>query len=459
MSNGGNLDILVINCFMNPRNNRDPGNGELALTMNAGTLRSPVVIRIVTFLLVTTAYTAHLSRADDAPVAPLRACWSPDSSRVAFILPEENETDCLDVAKSDRVPKARPVFKRTRLTAVSWAPSGAHIAAASAPDDGEAVVHLINTADLTREDIKLGRAAKEVSLGWSADGTRIIVQCDRTIMFVRLDDRNVETLETVKPSVSRVFFNGKSPLAQDNKLLLAAGPMDPFTWTFSYREAMPAEGSEQIDLYAWLVKVEGEKYALPVTQHGSLAGPLVWSPNGKALAFVTRTVAPASRRGISIATFWLNMASDIGAPQIEPIRIVNPLSTTPIWSPSSVDAGCFWKDATGKCFATISRTQFSTIVPLEKRLERVLFASWNEPASVFLVALTEDHEPICAIIDLQSGEVRRLSTSPVPLDQFVPSPDLTKLLVMTKLEGKPQFELYTVKTGDIVRIRQTTDTP
>ena len=379
------------------------------------------------------------------------ASWSPDSSKVAFILPGQNGMDRLYTANSDG-SDVQPIFEGKRFQAVAWAPNGAHLAVASAPVGAEAVVHVMDAGAMSREAVKLGCTASNVALGWSTDSTRIVVQTDLSILLLRLKDKTVESLDNAKPAVARVFFNGTSPLSLDNKLLLAAGPVGLLSWTFGYRPVPISQADVQGDLSAWLVKVEGKRHTLPVMQYGSLAGPPVWAPNGKAIAFMTKTPPETPVKSRPIPRFWMNMVSEVGTLLIDPIQIMNPISTTPVWSPAGTDIAYFWRDPTGKSLLNVVNTAFSTVIPLQKRMKRVLFAAWNEPASVFFIATTTDDETVCSTLNLISGELRRSSTLSTPFRHLVASPDLTKLLLATKQGERPMFEVYDISTGNTVRL-------
>jgi Tol biopolymer transport system component len=400
---------------------------------------------------VTAMFAARAVRAEGSVAGSPRACWSPDSSKVAFILPENSGSDRLYVADSNG-SDARPILEGDRFQAVAWSPSGAHLAVASAPADAGAVVHVTDVGGAGCKTIELDRTAGDLTVGWSTDSTRIVLQSDRSILLIRLEDEAVESLDYAQPAVSRAFFAGSSPLAPDNKLLLAAGPVDVFSWTFGYRPAPTDKTSEEDDLHLWLVKVEGSRHSLPVMQYGRLAGPPVWTPNGRAIAFVTETPPedPTIRR--ATPSLWMNMVGEVGTLLIRPVQVLNPISPTPIWSPAGTDVAYFWQDPTGRTLLNTVNAAFTSVVPLQEHFKRVLFAAWKEPATMFLVATTIDDDTICSTLDLLSSELTRLSTLAVPFDYLMPSPDLSKLLLET-VEGKRwMFEIFDVSTGQTVQI-------
>lgn len=423
----------------------------MARTMRSLLRRLYFFFESLTLLATTVTFAARAVVADEDIARSSGASWSPDSSQVAFILPGQGGTDRVYVADSDG-SSLREILEGGRFQAVAWGSSGARLAVVSAPVDAEAVVHVIDPRDMSSEAIKLGRAADTIALGWSTDSTRIVVQSDPSILLIRLKDRSVESFDDVNPAVSRVFFEGASPLSSDNKLLLAAGPVDLLDWTFGYRPADINQANADSDLSLWLVKAEGKRHTLPVMQYGSLAGPAVWAPNGKAIAFMTRTSPDTSRRSRAIPRFWMNMVSEVGTLLIEPVWIVDPVSTTPFWSPAGTDVAYFWRDPTGKCMLNVLNPAFTTVVPLQERLTRVLFAAWNEPASMFLIAVTTQNDTICSTLDLISGELRRLSTLAVPFRYLVPSPDLTKLFLAREEDARLIFEVYDVSTGNTVQL-------
>jgi dipeptidyl aminopeptidase/acylaminoacyl peptidase len=389
-------------------------------------------------------------RANDNAVESSRACWAPDSSKVAFILSEQNASDRLYVADFDG-SNAKPIFEGERFQSVAWSPSGDHLALAAAPTDTGAVVHITDPEGTGRETIELGGTASDIMVGWSTDSTRIVVQNGRSIQLIRLEDEAVESLDYAQPEVSRVFFQGSSPLAPDNKLLLAAGPVDVFSWTFGYRPVPAREADADDDLYLWLVKVEGSRHSLPVMQYGRPAGPPAWAPNGKAIAFATETRREDSVRGRAIPR-WMNMVSEVGTLLITPVQMANPISSTPIWSPDGAEVAYFWRDPTGRSLLKMVNAVFTTVVPVQERLRRVLFAAWKEPGTMFLVATTVDDDTICSMLDLESGELTRLSTLTVPFDHLASSPDLSKLLLETLQGDRAMFDIYDVSTGHTVQI-------
>ena len=406
-------------------------------------------------ILILSAAVATLAvravRANDNAVGSPRASWSPDSSNVAFILPGDSGPDRLYVADSNG-SDVRPILEGDRFQAVAWSPNGAHLAVASAPADAGAVVHVTDAGGESCKTIELGRTARDLTVGWSTDSTRIVLQSDRSILLVRLEDEAVESLDYAQPAVWRAFFAGSSPLAPDNKLLLAAGPVDVLSWTFGYRPVPTDETSDDDDLHLWLVKVEGSRHSLPVMQYGRLAGPPVWTPNGRAIAFVTETPPedPTIRR--ATPRLWMNMVGEVGTLLIRPVQMLNPISPTPVWSPAGTDVAYFWRDPTGRTLLNTVNMVFTSVVPLQERLKRVLFAAWKEPTTMFLVATTIDDDTICSTLDLLSGELTRLSTLAVPFDCLMPSPDLSKLLLETKQGETLIFEIYDVSTGHTVQI-------
>jgi hypothetical protein len=384
---------------------------------------------------------------------PFGACWSPDSYKVAFILAEDGARDTLYVAYSDG-SNARVLIKGERFQDVAWASDGERVAVGSAPRGADAVVHIVEVYGEGRESVALGRSAENVALVWSADSKRLVVQLDDSILLVRPADKSVDVVDDAEPPVHRVFFEGPPPLSPDKKLLLAAGPVDPLAWLWEPRPADVEQPVGQADLYAWLVKVEGERYTLPVAQYGSLAGPLVWAPTGKAVAFMTKTAPGRSAHSPSRAV-WMNVVSDVGTPRIDAKKIIDPLSKVPVWSPAGDCAGYFWRDPTGKSFFNYVNVAFTTVLPLEEVFESVLFAAWNEPESVFLVAVTRDGETVCAAIDVgyfSSGEMHRLATVSEPFDHLLPSPDLNRLLLKTNRDGKPAFAIFDVNTGEVAQL-------
>jgi Tol biopolymer transport system component len=383
--------------------------------------------------------------------APLRASWSPDSTNVVFIVREARDTDALRVCKYDG-SAAETHLKGERFHAVAWSPSGAHIAVASVPSEGEAVVQIVHLDRSAPDTIKLGSPAKRVALGWSADSSRIVVERDGSILLLNTDDGKVDTFGDVEPPVHRVFFDGSSPLSPDNKLLLAAGPVDPLAGTFGYRGGNDT-AEKNANLYLRLVKVEGERYTLPVVQYGHLAGPPVWAPDGRTIAFMTTAAPPVGTATRPSEAFWMNVVSDVGTVRIDPKRVVNPLYIVPVWSPTGTNVCYFWRDPTGKCYLNIMNVAFTTVLLLSERFNRVLFASWNEEMNMFVVAVTADNETVCTSIDLASGELERLATVKGPYDRLLPSPDLTKLLLVTQAWGKPSFAVHNVETGEVVRLQ------
>ncbi len=418
------------------------------------TLRSiergfPLHILIVS--CATLAFAAAMP-AEDVP-GPLGACWSPDSWKVAFILTDDSARDTLYFARSDG-SDARVLLEGERFQDVAWAPDGERVAVSSAPAGAEAVVHLVEAYGDGRDSIPLGQPAGSVALAWSADSTRLVVQLDDSIMLVRPADRDVEVLDDTDPPVHRVFFEGPPPLSPDNKLLPAAGSVDPLAWLWGGPGLGVLQPGGQADLYAWLVKVEGKRYTLPVVQYGSLAGPMVWAPTGKSVAFMTKTASGGSARSPR-AAIHVNVVSDVGTPRIEAKRVIDPISNIPVWSPTGDRVGYFWRDPTGKPFFNYLNVAFTTVVPLQERCERVLAAAWNEPESVFVVASTADGETICATIDLSyfnSGEITRIAAVSEPFDRLLPSPDVKKLLLKTSRGDKPAFAVFDMNTGGMVRL-------
>jgi len=413
--------------------------------------RQRLFCRVLMLSAVTAMFAAQAVRADESVAGSPRASWSPDSSKVAFILSGQSGSDRLYVADSDG-SDVRPILEGDRFQAAAWAPNGAHLAVASAPAGSGAVVHVTDAGGESCKTIELGRTARDLTVGWSTDSTRIILQSDRSILLVRLEDEAVDSLDYARPAVLRAFFAGSSPLAPDNKLLLAAGPVDVLSWTFGYRPVPTDETSDDDDLHLWLVKVEGSRHSLPVMQYGRLAGPPVWTPNGRAIAFVTETPPedPTIRR--ATPRLWMNMVGEVGTLLIRPVQMLNPISPTPVWSPAGTDVAYFWRDPTGRTLLNTVNMVFTSVVPLQERLKRVLFAAWKEPTTMFLVATTIDDDTICSTLDLLSGELTRLSTLTVPFDCLTPSPDLSKLLLETVQGETPMFEIYDVGTGHTVQI-------
>ena len=417
--------------------------------MRAGSTQRGLHTALLSCIGITAAVCAP--SAAEVASAPFRACWSPDSRNVALILRETGDRDSVHVCKHDG-SDAEIVLKDERLQAVSWSPSGARIAVASAPRQTEALVQIIPLDGRAPDTVKLGRTAENVSVGWSPDSSRVVIQLDESILLLRIDDKTIDTLDDVNPPVRRVFLDPSSPLSPDNKILMAAGPANPLASAFGCRTASTDRAAEQENLYALLVKVEGERYTLPVVQYGSLAGPLVWAPDGRSIAFMTRT-APAvgTRTGATGAT-WLNVVSDVGTVRIDPKRVINPLSMVPVWSPAGTNICYFWRDPTGKCFLNIVNVAFTTVLPLDERLNRLLFAAWNEEASMFVVAVTTDEETICATVELVSGELCHLATLRAPFDRLLPSPNLKKLLLVTEPWGRSAFAVYDVAADEVVRL-------
>ena len=396
------------------------------------------------------ASAAHAAQLTGDATGSVPASWAPDSSKIAFILAEDDGRDGLYIANCDG-SKLQVLFKGQRFQDVAWAPDGERVAVGSAPRGAEAVIHIVDVYGDGRDSVALGQPARNVALGWSADSTRIVVQADLSILLVRLDDKSTDSLDNVNPPVCRVFFNGGPPLSPDNKLLLAAGPVNPLASMLGCRTVGTEKSGEPRDLYAWLVKVEGERYTLPVMQYGSLAGPPVWAPNGRTIAFITRT---ATGRFTTDPTgaFWMNMVSDVGMVRIEAKRVIDPLSMMPVLSPTGDNVGYFWRDATGKCFLNIVNVAFTTVLPLQMRLKRVLVACWNEEASMFVVAVTAGDETVCVTLDLLSGELDHLATLSEPFGRLLPSPDLSKLLLATKRRGKLVFAVLDVETGTVLQL-------
>jgi len=399
--------------------------------------------------VVTAIFAARAVRANESIAGSPRACWSPDSSKVAFILSGQSGSDALHIADSDG-SNVRSILDGDRFQAVAWAPNGEHLAVVSAPTEGRAVLHLTDPRGADRRTIELGRTGGDLTVGWSTDSTRIVVQGNRSILLIRLEKEEVESLDYASPAVTRVFFHGSSPLARDNKLLLAAGPVDVFRWTFGYRPVLAGEADANDDRHLWLVKVEGSRHSLPVMQYGGLAGPPVWAPDGKAIAFVTETRRKDSSRGKP--AFLMNIVSEVGTLLAAPVQIVDPISSTPIWSPAGIEVAFFWRDPIGRSLLNTVNTRFTTVVPLRERLKRVLFAAWKQPASIFAVAVTADDDTICCTVDLESGELIRLSTVPVRFDYLTPSPDLSRLLLETVQGDTRIFEICDVSTGSVVQI-------
>jgi Tol biopolymer transport system component len=371
---------------------------------------------------------------------------------VAFIVREARDTDALRISKNDG-SDAETRLKGERFQAVAWSPSGARIAVASAPHEGDAAVRIVHLDRSAPDTIELGSPAKRVALGWSPDSSRIVVEKDGSILLLNTDDEKVETFDDVEPPVHRAFFSGSSPLSPDNKLLLAAGPVNPLAATFGYRSHGNDTADKNGKLYLRLVKVEGERYTLLVIQYGHLAGPPVWAPDGRTIAFMTTAASPVSTATRPSEAFWMNVVSDVGTVRIDPKRVVNPLYIVPVWSPTGTNVCYFWRDATGKCYLNVMNLAFTTVLPLSERFNRVLYAGWNEEASMLVVAVTANNETVCASIDLTSGELERLATVKEPFDRLLPSPDLTKLLLVTQAWGRSAFAVYNVKTGEVVRLQ------
>jgi len=420
-------------------------------------MRMPLTKRclLLHILVLSTAAAAFAAAIGAEDVSgPFGACWSPDSWKVAFILTEDSARDTLYFARSDG-SDAKVLLKGERFQDVVWAPDGERVALSSAPAGAEAVVHIVEVYGDSRESVALGQPAENVELRWSADSARLVVQLDDSILLIHPADKSVERVDDAEPPVYRVFFEGPPPLSPDNKLLLAAGPVDPLAWLWGG----PAVGVEQPagqadDLYAWLVKVEGTRYTLPVVQYGSPAGPLVWAPTGLAIAFLTKTPSGRSTRSPSGA-IYMNVVSEVGTPRIDAKKITDPISNIPVWSPGGQSAGYFWRDPTGKSFFNYLNVAFTTVVPLQETFERVLVAAWNEPESMFVVAATADGETICAAIDLSyfnSGEISRVATVSEPFDRLLPSPDVKKLLLRKNRGGQPAFAVSDVSTGEVVRL-------
>jgi hypothetical protein len=414
-------------------------------------MKRSLLLHILILCSATAAFAA--APPTDDVSGPFGACWSPDSYKAAFILAEDGARDTLYVAYSDG-SNARVLLKGERFLDVAWASDGERVAVGSAPRGADAVVHIVEVYGEGRESVALGRPAENVALVWSADSTRLVVQLDDSILLVRPDDKSVVPVDDAEPPVHRVFFEGPPPLSPDNKLLLAAGTVDPLALLWEPRPIDVEKPSGSADLYVWLVKVEGERYTLPVAQYGSLAGPLVWAPTGKAAAFMTRTGPGRSKHSPSDA-IWMNVVSDVGTPRIDAKKVIDPLSNIPVWSPAGDCAGYFWRDPTGKSFFNYLNVAFTTVLPLEEVFDRVLFAAWNEPEKVFLVAVTKDGETVCAAIDVGyfgSGEVQRIATVSEPFDRLLPSPKLNKLLLKTNRDGKPAFAIFDVNTGDAAQL-------
>ena len=409
-------------------------------------MRRSLLLHILILCSATAAFAAAPA---EEITGPFGACWSPDSYKVAFILTEDGARDTLYVAYSDG-SNARVLIKGERFLDVAWAPDGERVAVGSAPRGADAVVHIVEVYGDGRESVALGRPAENVALKLSADGTQLVVQLDDSILLVRPADKSVVPVDDADPPVHRVFFEGPPPLSPDNKLLLAAGPVDPLALLWEPRPIDVEQPDGNADLYAWLVKVEGERYTLPVAQYGSLAGPLVWAPTGKAAAFMTKT-APGRSKHSPKGAIWLNVVSDVGTPRIDAKKVIDPLSTIPVWSPAGQSAGYFWRDPTGRSFFNYVNVAFTTVLPLEEVFESVLFAAWNEPENVFLVAVARDGATVCAAIDVGyfgSGEVNRIATISEPFDRLLASPDLSKLLLKTNHDGKPAFAIFDVNTGE-----------
>jgi len=396
--------------------------------------------------------TAQAASSTALESAPLRASWSPDSTNVAFIAREARDTDALRVSKNDG-SDAETRLKGERFQAVVWSPSGARIAVGSVPREGEALVQIAHLDRSAPDTIGLGSPAKRVALGWSPDSSRIVVEKDGSILLLNTDDETVDTFDDVHPPVHRVFFDGSSPASRDNKLLLAAGPVNPLAAAFGYRGGGDDTADKKAKLYLRLVKIEGERYTLPVVQYGHLAGPPVWAPDGKAIAFMTSAAPPVRTAMRPTEAFWMNVVSDVGTVRIHPKRVINPLYMVPVWSPGGTNVCYFWKDATGKCYLNVMNIAFTTVLPLPERFNRVLYAAWNEEASMFFVAITASNETVCTSVDLTSGEMDRLATVEKPFGRLLPSPDLTKLLLVTQAWGRSSFAVYNVKTGDLVRLQ------
>jgi Tol biopolymer transport system component len=400
---------------------------------------------------VTAMFAVRDVSANEGVAGSRRASWSPDSSMVAFILSGQGGSDALHVADSDG-SNARSILGGERLQAVAWAPNGEHIAVTAAAADDQAVLYVTDPRGAGRRTIELGGTAGDLNVGWSMDSTRIVVQGNRSILIISPDKEEVENLDYADPAVTRVFLNGSSPLAPDNKLLLAAGPVDVFRWTFGYSPVTTGEADANDDRQLWLVKVEGSRHSLPVMQYGDLAGPPVWAPDGRAIAFVTEARHEGPPRVRAAPRFLMNIVSEVGTLLTAPVQMLNPLSLAPIWSSAGTDVAFFWRDATGRTLLNTVNTRFTTVVPLQERLNRVLFAAWTEPATMFAVAVTADDDTICSTVDLETGELTRLSTVPVRFDYVMPSPDLSKLLLQTAQGDTPVLEIYDVSTGSIVQI-------
>jgi len=418
--------------------------------MRARSTQRGVHTALLCFIGVT--LTARAASAAEDASAPFRADWSPDSTNVAFIAREAPNTDTLRVCRYDG-SDAETRLKGERFQAVAWSPSGARIAVASVPHEREALVQIVHLDRRPPDSIKLGSSAKRVALGWSFDSSRIVVEKDGSILLLNTDDETVDTFDDVRPPVRRVFFAGSSPLSPDNKLLLAAGPVDPLAAALGYRGDGNDTACKKANLYLRLVKAEAERYTLPVVQYGQLAGPPVWAPDGRTIAFMTTAPPPVSTATRPSEAFWMNVVSDVGTARIDPKRVVNPLYFTPVWSPTGTNVGYFWRDATGKCYLNVMNVAFTTVLLLSERFNRVLFASWNEEMDIFVVATTASNETVCINVDLASGELDRIATVKEPFDRLLPSPDLTKLLLVKQTWGRSSFAVYNVKSGEVVRLQ------
>ncbi|NUM47405.1 MAG: PD40 domain-containing protein [Anaerolineales bacterium] len=203
--------------------------------------------------------------------------WSPDGSKIAFLMVPENEADyeifLMDIA-SRRIIRLTYNNKQV-LHSLAWSPDGEHIAyiASNEPyyDLVQGWVFLNDMVVANIVDSTFDVIVKETSIhyfDWSPDSTKIVYQADNMKY----------SLYTIDISTRKI-----TPLT--DKSVIGQPVWEPNGTSIVFA---CATGFRNIDLCH--IEENGSNFEQLTNTSNALLGAPVWSPDGTKLAFIETTV-------------------------------------------------------------------------------------------------------------------------------------------------------------------------
>ena len=273
------------------------------------------------------------------------AVWSPDGSRIAFVVGNSESNDKVEAANSNGTT-ATPVIVAVHGVHPSWAPDSGKIAYSY-----EGQVYIEN-ADGSGSPAPLAGGNGDEPV-WSPDGSKIAYGREFT-------------------NIQIIGASGGTPLTITNSSQFAFASWSPSGAQLAYHEQ---EGENS---YFQIVNADGSgKHHLPIVQDLNANGPAPsWSPDGTRLVFQGRNFSEPLH-----ATNEVYIANTDGSGSVTALTGDQGFSTYPSWRPSPAAAPQVFTPA-GGATKPLPATQKPKTVWITKRI------FWTEGPDLTVIVLS-----------------------------------------------------------------------